>query len=348
MDPLFGLVMVAANAQGKTLTTSKMQVQNPISLWRIVAKDGTEFYTNHDEDLNVTVIDFTVTGEGGIDTVNTFVVGPVNFVASNGFTVSASRKESGLRSETRNILGVIDGIDQTRLEGGRYEMAEVTEWIVDARWPFLPWFQRNTYWITSLGYSKDQFEFSLEGMGRLLRENYGNQFSRTCRFTLGRDEFGNINKGCGQDRSAQPGGIHLQIANFTSTGAVVTHVARGPGTSARVSFNVNTNLNPSGTIPSGRPYKYGRIIWTTGSNAPLQYEIGDYTTDLAVFGSTGQFSTTEEMENAVQIGDECTIEEGCDNTFFTCNSIYGNKLNFGGWRLIPGPTRARQSPRKLW
>lgn len=343
------MVVFPADAQGRTLTTSKMQVQNLISLWRIVTVDGIEeFYTNADEDISVSIIDSTFTDVNGINTATTFILTEKTFLASNGLTISASRKESGLRSETRNIIGVIDGVDQTRLEGGRYEMAEVTEWVVDARWPFLPWFQRNTYWVTSIAYSEDQFEFDLEGMGRLLRENYGNQFSRTCRFTLGRDEFGNINKGCGQDRSGQVGGIHLQIANFTSTGAVVTKVALGPGTSNRVSFNVNKSLNPSGSIPVGRPYKYGRILWTVGSNASLEYEIGDYDLGLALIGSTGQFSTTEEMENAIQIGDECTIEEGCDNTFFTCKSIYGNELNFGGWQLIPGPTRARQAPRKLW
>ena len=104
----------------------------------------------------------------------------------------------------------------------------------------------------------------------------------------------------------------------------------------------------SGTILSGRPYKYGKITWTSGANLGLVYEIGDYTTNIAPLGSTGQFTTRTEMENVVQIGDGCTIEEGCDNTFLTCKAVYGNSLNFGGWNLIPGPTRARQSPRRTW
>ena len=343
---------MVANASGRTLTTSLMQVQNFTSLWRIKRIDDVqEFYTNHDEDITTTIIDFFETDDGGV-VQSTAVIVPggstkTTFFATSGLTVSASRRESG-RSETRNVIGIVDGVSQTHLEGGRYEMAEVTEWIVDSRWPSLPWFQKNTYWITGLGYSDTTFDFSMEGLGRRLRENYGNQFSRTCRFTLGRDEFGVAGLGCGQNRSGQPGATHIQIANFTSDGAVVTHVAEGTGTSDRVSFNVDKNLNPSGTISSGRPYKYGRIIWTVGNNSGLEYEIGDYTTDIAPLGSTGQFSSQTETENVIEVGDECTIEEGCDNTFFTCKSIYANELNFGGWNLIPGPTKSRQSPRKLW
>jgi hypothetical protein len=102
------------------------------------------------------------------------------------------------------------------------------------------------------------------------------------------------------------------------------------------------------TIPLGRPYKYGTILWTTGANAGLKYDIGDYNQSVGQAGWTGQFASTIEMENEIQIGDQCTIEEGCDNTFGTCFEVYGNPENFGGYHLTPGPTRAGQSPRVRW
>lgn len=339
---------------GTIIGSNYMQVQNQVSLWRIKREDGTlEFYTSHDEDLRVPVLINVETGVNGINSNANF--GVVTFLATSGLTLSASRRESGLRSQTISAEGVLGIITLDNVEGRLYEMAELQEWIVDWRWPFIRHFATNIYWITKVSYSDEEFDFHCEGHGRRVRENLGHPFTRTCRWTLGRDDFGVAGKGCGEDRSAK-GGIHLEIVNFRWINCAVNGVAVDLKSSNRMAFNLlraGSSRDPASTLPAqqvplGRPFKHGVITWTVGLNTGLSYEIGDYNESLSRTGETGQFVSTIIMPHEIQIGDKCTIEEGCDNSFDTCFTIYGNQKNFGGWHLIPGPTRAGQSPRIRW
>lgn len=345
------MTIQVATDVGRTLLTGKMQTQNYIRLWRIVRQDAEEnYFTDHDEDITMPLLDDYETTATGI--------GATSFISSKlwastaGLDISAERQEQN-RSSTRNVLGMIEGIPANEISGGAYNMAEITEWVVDARWPFLPWFRRSTYWVVSITHTNIGFAFDLEDLGRRLREHSGHPFVRTCRWTLGSDDFGDFTKGCGQDRSGQTGGINIDVpGQFTWTLCEVTHVAFEPGTSDRISFHIKNSsavrTKDSEPFLYRRDYKYGKITWTSGNNTGMFYEIGDYDVTSrpvktpAATATSGQISSRTQMQHPIVVGDVCTIIEGCDGSFFTCDNVYNNHLNFGGYNLIPGPTRARQ------
>lgn len=343
-----------ATNEGRTLLTSAMQTQNYIRLWRIVRQDSiTNYYTDHDENITMPLLDDYATTVAGIDTDSTWI-SSVTWESTAGLDISAERQEQN-RSSTRNVLGMIEGIPVNEIQGGAYDMAEITEWVVDARWPFLSWFRRSTYWVTSIAHSDIGFAFDLEDAIRRIREHTGHPFNRTCRWTLGMDDNGDPSAGCGQDRSAQTGGVKIDIDSFTWDLCEVTHVAFGSGTNDRMSFNIKNAdaVRRSATLPQSpfdheRDFKYGKIVWTTGNNIGLTYEIADYDRTIrpvsnpAATSTSGQLSSRTQMQHPIVVGDVCTVIEGCDNSFFTCNNVYDNRLNYGGYNLIPGPTKARQ------
>ena len=94
--------------------------------------------------------------------------------------------------------------------------------------------------------------------------------------------------------------------------------------------------------------KYGRIEWTSGANAGQKVDIGNYNPSDIFVGTMGLISQRLLTAEPIQVGDVCTLREGCDNTYETCGFHYSNRKNFGGWHLIPGPTRAGQSARVIW
>ena len=47
-----------------------------------------------------------------------------------------------------------------------------------------------------------------------------------------------------------------------------------------------------------------------------------------------------DMPYDIVIGDTVQLTAGCDKTFTTCNTLFDNKVSFGGYPDIPGPDRA--------
>jgi hypothetical protein len=243
---------------GAYLATHQFQVQNFVLLWRVVRVDGvTEFYTSADEDLIVPYI-----GNDG-------TYGSATFLASHGIDMSAAQKETGLRSENVTVAGVIGGINLTYLEGGRYDFAEVTEWMVDSRWPGMPWLSERQFRISTVDYSGEQWRFLLEGHGQRVRESYGHPFCATCIWSLGRDDKGNPNAGCGRDRTAV-GGVKIDIADYQWQWCGVSHVAYGGGTlSPRMTFHVYRHIATAVADGAwGTPAGAVVTITSAGGNLP--------------------------------------------------------------------------------
>lgn len=329
---------IATTLEGFRLNSFAMQAQNQVGLYAVHRQDGEdEYYTSHDEDLRLPIIS-TLVAE----------TAPVTFRSAAGIDISTAEREIGLRSRTATVAGVIDGLDLEDIQQGRYLDAFVEQFHVDSRWPSIAPLMYDVFWIVNATYSTEIWRFDIEGQARRAHENIGGPFNRICRFSLGRDEFGNINAGCGEDRSAI-GGIFLEISNFTyGTTSDPLEVIAVSSTAARHTFRVKRD-STSPTMPLGRPYRFGRVQWLTGNNVNRTYEIGAYDqTKAASSTDSGDITTATFMGGDVQVGDTCIIEEGCDRLFSTCRGTYGNRDNYGGYNQTPGTTRARQSPRFAW
>lgn len=332
----------ATTRQGISRAISPLLSQNLISLFAIYRQDGeNEFYCSHDEDL---ILPKLTTSTFGLQPAQ----GQQRWISTAGVDISSMERQIGLRSQNMTVAGVVDGLSLDDLTSGRYLSAFVERFIVDARWPSLTPLMYDSFLITQVSYSSDLWKLEVEGMVRQLHEKVGVAFNRICRFSLGFDEFGVVNQGCGEDRSAI-GGIHLQISTFTygSVGdpLIVTAV---DSASPRATFRVD-RASTTPTMPLGRPYRFGTVRWLTGGNKNRTFELGAYDASKATNNTeSGNLTAARFMGAKVQVGDTCIIAEGCDRLFATCLGTYGNQDNYGAYNQTPGTTRARQSPRVAW
>ena len=106
---------------------------------------------------------------------------------SGGFSVSARRQQSGLHPKNLEARGVINSSNVTvpDLSEGRFDEAEVTEYIIDWLYPFAEPFKTTKYWITEVTWDGEAWSAQMEGQTRWLRNKVGLVFTRNCRHDLG-------------------------------------------------------------------------------------------------------------------------------------------------------------------
>jgi len=325
----------------KKRPTFFMQSQNWVKLWKIVPVSGTaEYYTSHDENICTHVL-----GEDARQL----------YLATEGVDGSDTQRSYGMKPGTASLSGAISGINLGKLEGGYYNLATVYEYKVDARWPDLPRANKAVYFVVRTTCSEEHWTLEVEDIGRRLQDLHGTAFCATCKWSLGRDEKGVAGRGCGRDRSAQTDGVYINIATYTYTGCQVQIVSSTQCADRRKSFAVNmtTATRSSGSardLPLKAPWTGGRVIWTTGDNAGQVHDIHLYEQGHGRSTATESyaFHLATPTWFDIDIGDQCTIEEGCDYTFETCQNVYKNQLNFGGFPKIPGPSSNRRDSKVKW
>lgn len=227
-----------------------------------------------------------------------------------GFDSSARQKQEGLRSRNLEVIGVIDddSIKHEDLRAGAYREAQVTEFLVDWRYPFLGHFFKNNYWINDARFGNEVWEAQLEGPTRFLRKAVGEVFGRTCRYTL-YDDRCTVNE-----------------SSFTV----------GPGTVTgfsdlliRLKFIAGIG-QPDGT------FEDGEVKWLTGNNALTRSEIRSQIGGEVTLHVPAPFD--------IQVGDTFDLIAGCDKTTATCRDKFANLVNHGGFAFIPGTGQALQTP----
>lgn len=87
----------------------------------------------------------------------------------------------------------------------------------------------------------------------------------------------------------------------------------------------------SDTKPSGY-YTAGRVTFTTGANAGKFYEIEAHIAQ----GGSAVISLRDALVYPVSVGDQATLEPGCDFTLGCCAYKFGNAINFRGEPHLPG------------
>jgi len=314
---------VTHSISGPSADLLSMQSMYMCSLWWIQRVDGqSEYYTNWDEDLFV---------QGGEDGLNN------TFLSSAGIALSSTSREMGLRSQSLSAAGIIDGLDVDRLAGGVYHMAQVMEWVVDARWPHIRGTEKNVYWVTGVEHDDDVWKMSLEGHGRRLKEVIGVPYSRTCKWSLGQG-------GCAETTGTRQG---VDILTYTYGHQTNLQVSQVDTTYPRQVFRINV-YSGQPSLGFSRTFTHGRVRFTSGKNADMVYEIMDYTpSGVVVGGHSPPFTLFEQTVEDIEVGDTCIIEEGCDGTWDSCVT-YQNWENFGGYRHIPGAQKARQAANLDW
>jgi hypothetical protein len=77
-------------------------------------------------------------------------------------------------------------------------------------------------------------------------------------------------------------------------------------------------------------YNFGNLEWISGANAGLRMMVRQS-------GDGGTVILLAPMPFIVGVGDRLKIFPGCDKTTATCTNKFNNRINFGGFPLIPAP-----------
>jgi uncharacterized phage protein (TIGR02218 family) len=264
------------------------------TLWKLARTDGvTQYFTDHDAAL---------------------IFEGQTYLPACGFNASARQKTGGLNPQNLDMVGYIDNdeLDHDDLRAGRFREAEVTEYVVDFRYPFAGAIITNTYWVTDVAFSDGVWTASLAGLSRWLQHAVGKVYTRNCRHIFG-DSM-----------------CKLNTATFTTTGTVSLTNASSP----RAVFESDS----PGVISLGANYfANGSIHWLSGLNNGLRMEVKAST-------NWGEFTTQLPLPYDVTVGDVFTVYAGCDKTMNQCINKFDNMVNFGGFPFVPGTDRMIQYP----
>tara|TARA_S200002703_G_scaffold143894_2_gene137202 strand:+ start:115 stop:981 length:867 start_codon:yes stop_codon:yes gene_type:complete len=266
---------------------------------RVVAKDGSELlFTDHDRKL-------TVENKAYLP----IVLG----------SLSADRREGGLRSGDQDVRGVIDGTTITlpQLRTQKYRGATVYILLVDWARPAIV-YSRHRRIITRIVFDGSNFVGTMESVTQKLRRptggRFGGYFSQTCQYELGGDF-------CRANISAE-----------TVTAAEVDSV---PDEYMTVRFTT-ASFAPPAAAQVDDYYRDGSIVWTSGDN------VGQVSPIVGFTYSTRECRLLVPTLKPMQVGDEATVKPGCNGLFDTCKDKFSNQVNFGGSDLEPTASTIRE------
>jgi uncharacterized phage protein (TIGR02218 family) len=196
-------------------------------------------------------------------------------------------------------------ISETDLRAGLYDHARIDVYMCN--WADLTQgvMQLRRGWLGEVKLIGGKYQAELRGLHDLLQRPFGKIYSPECRYALG-------DTGC-----------KINLASFTVTGSVTstTDAAHFTDTSRSEADN---------------SFNYGLLTWASGANAGLSMEVKSFVSK--------QFTLWLPMPNAVAVGNTYSVYKGCDKRFATCQSVFNNVANFGGFPYLPGVDRILNYP----
>ena len=225
----------------------------------------------------------------------------VTYLADGALTPSAIESRAGLAVDNLEITGILDSTDiiDADIEAGLYDFARVD--VYACNWADLTQgtVQLRRGWLGQVTRANTYYVAELRGLHDLLQRPIGDSYTPECRFDLG-DAHCTIN-----------------VAALTVSGSV-----------SAVTDNANfTDI--SQTAATGT-YAYGKLTWLTGANAGQSMEVKAWDNGAQLF------TLWLPMSYAIQTGDTYQVYPGCDKRFATCQSVFANAVNFGGFPYVPG------------
>ncbi|MSU89010.1 DUF2163 domain-containing protein [Rhodobacteraceae bacterium 2CG4] len=263
--------------------------------WEICRKDGTRLgFTDHDCALEF---------DGLV------------FEANAGLDAGTLERSIGLSVDNVQAVGALrsDRVSEADILAGRYDGAEVRQWLVDWSDPDA----RLELFRGSLGEIRTgsgRFEAELRGLSEALNHPVGRAYLKTCDRELGDAK-------CGVD---------LDDPRFSTLGAVAE-----VGDRRALTFYPGAEFDPGW-------FEGGALTWTDGANAGLD---GLVRADRAS-GAGRELTLWAEAKAGIRPGDRFRVVAGCDKHIRTCRAKFANALNFRGFPYMPGDDWVTAYPRQ--
>jgi uncharacterized phage protein (TIGR02218 family) len=229
----------------------------------------------------------------------------IAFRPDPGLTARALVQGTGLAVDNSEAEGALtsDAITEADIEAGRYDGAEVRQWLVNWADPS----QRALRFRGTIGEIRragGTFHAELRGLTEALNRPLGRLYQRSCSASLG-------------DRACR--------FDLASPGYAVERPA--PATDGQ-SFRL-------ADLPAFAPrwFERGRLLVLTGAAQGLS---GLIRHDRSDDGGARLIELWSPLRAPVAEGDLIRLEPGCDRRAETCGTKFANILNFQGFPFIPG------------
>ena len=237
----------------------------------------------------------------------------ITFRADSGMSARALAASTGLSVDNSEALGLLrsDVLTEEDIAAGRYDGAEVRNWLVNWQKPG----QRQLRFRGTIGEitrRAGQFEAELRGLAEKLNQPQGRSFLKTCSAVLGDAQ-------CGFD---------LSDPAYSATGEA-----------AGVAENRSLRLDATGF--QDRWFEEGRLTVLSGKAKGLSGIIKHDRKD----GARRHLTLWHALRAPLANGDRVRIEAGCDKRAATCREKFANFVNFRGFPDIPGDDWLMAVPR---
>lgn len=232
------------------------------------------------------------------------------------------------------LVGVISSmrITEADLYGGLYNDAFVEVWLVPYEDTAGEVPRRLAAgWTGNLSHTANGFNMEVIGPGaRLSQQALTETVTPTCRWVFGDPRT------CTFDIEARKKPAF--VIRATDRGKFIAAISESSSGVGDFSGDVFTEGSGGGGSDGGIQWANGRVRWTSGRNLSVVCEVKtvDFETGEIVLWALPPFLP--------EPGDAFDLLPGCDQSADTCKNVYGNYLNFGGFRDVPGTDSIQQTP----
>lgn len=333
------------------------------TLWKIVRRDGTEyFFTDHDVDL-------TVSGDV--------------YISSSGFERTAIKTSADFSTDNLDLVGFFSdaSIPMAEVKGGLFNGARMTIYAVNHQNPTQGTIILKRGFLGEVRMSPSgRFTAELRGLKQALSQKVGDLIQPECRVDLGSTKCSvpvdppvlgrSAAVTVGQFYKVVTDGAALEYAQYENriyevTVAGTTDASQPtydetPGNNTvdgtatlkayqawsrhAVVATVTDNQTFTVTITESRAiddwFNGGAVVFESGDNDGAAMEVKDWVQ------SSSTLTLFMPMAFNVQVGDRLRVYPGCDKRYSTCKAKWllsgsvnfagGNGINFRGEPYLPG------------
>ena len=230
----------------------------------------------------------------------------LTFAAGSGFEASATEEAGGLSPHGSDVRGGFssEAISEADLAAGRYDGARVEVFRVNWANP-ADRLLLKVQIIGEVSRTGTDFTAELRPFAHALAQPQGRTYGRGCSAALG-------DASCGL--------------------ALVDGVHRGQGTIASVTSESRISVSGFAGFTAG--------VWARGVVEFLSGSLKGTAMEIAADGRDQGLAVVDlwlPLPALPAVGDAERLTMGCDKTFATCRTRFGNGANFQGFPHLPGP-----------
>lgn len=276
--------------------------------WTVQRRDGVSlFFTDHDK-----IVPF----RGNI------------YTPEGGFSASARRREGGLNASDMEIQAPIKTVTFDDLRVGKWEGAQIVEYVVNHRFPFSEPLEEQHYLLDDPRFDGEVWESDVLTQAERLNRHVGRYYGYNCDAVWG-------DARCGVD-----------IAPWTIEECAVK--------SLNAQFLYDFTVDPSdigntlnGASVSDDFFNFAEVLWLTGDNEGGSSQVKTYYHNVA---GDRRIVLQIRPPFPIKIGDTfdllagCNLLPGIDDSTGHCKNRYDNIKRFRGWPTTPGTDRMLATP----